>query len=80
MFKNGINNAIKIASTGSSNSNVNSSTYILLDSGNNPAPGTNEGIIKFNIATQAQGAIDRFVIKPNTSIFYTDVGIHQWFV
>ena len=75
MFKNGINNAIKIASTGSSNSNVNSSTYILLDSGSNPAPGTNEGTIKFNIATQSQGAIDRFVINPNTSIFYNDVGI-----
>jgi hypothetical protein len=75
MFKNGINNAIKIASTGSSNSNVNSSTYILLDSGNNPAPGTNEGTIKFNITTQLQGAIDRFAITPNASIFYNNVGI-----
>ena len=72
MFKNGINNAIKIASTGLSNSNVNSSTYILLDSGGNPTPGTNEGTIKFNIATQAQGALDRFVITPNTSIFYNN--------
>jgi len=75
MFKNGINNAIKIASTGSSNSNVNSSTYILLDSGSNPTPGTNEGTIKFNIATQAQGAIDRFVITPYSSIFYNNLGI-----
>ncbi len=33
MFKNGVNNAIKIASTGLSNSGVDSSTYILLDSG-----------------------------------------------
>ena len=47
MFKNGLNNAIKIESTGSSNSNVNSSTYILLDSGSNPTPGTNEGTINF---------------------------------
>ena len=38
MFKNGVNNAIKIASTGSANSNVNSSTYILLDSGGDPNP------------------------------------------
>ena len=75
MFKNGINNAIKIASTGSSNSNINSSTYILLDSGSNPTPGTNEGTIKFNIATQAQGAIDRFVITPYSSIFYNNLGI-----
>jgi len=75
MFKNGINNAIKIASTGSSNSNINSSTYILLDSGSNPAPGTNEGTIKFNIATQSQGAIDRFVITPYSSIFYNNLGI-----
>ena len=33
------------------------------------------GTIKFNIATQAQGALDRFVIKPATSIFYNNVGI-----
>ncbi len=69
MFKNGINNAIQIASTGSANSNVNSSTYILLDSGGDTNPGTNVGTIKFNIATQAQGAIDRFVINPTSSIF-----------
>jgi hypothetical protein len=75
MFKNGINNAIKIASTGSANSNVNSSTYILLDSGGDPNAGTNVGTIKFNIATQAQGAIDRFVINPTSSIFYNNVGI-----
>ena len=75
MFKNGINNAIKIASTGSSNSNINSSTYILLDSGSNPTPGTNEGTIKFNIATQAQGTIDRFVSTPYSSIFYNNLGI-----
>jgi hypothetical protein len=36
MFKTGINNAIKIALTGVANSNVNSSTYILLDSGGDP--------------------------------------------
>ena len=75
MFKNGINNAIKIASTGSSNSNVNSSTYILLDSGSNPTPGANIGTIKFNLSTQAEGALDRFIITPNTSIFYNNVGI-----
>ena len=75
MFKNGLNNAIKIESTGSSNSNINSSTYILLDSGSNPTPGTNEGTIKLNIATQAQGAIDRFVITPYSSIFYNNLGI-----
>jgi hypothetical protein len=32
LFKNGINNAIKIASTGLANRNVSSSTYVLLDS------------------------------------------------
>ena len=56
MFKNGINNAIKIASTGSSNSGVNSSTYILLDSGSDPTPGANIGTIKFNIATLGESA------------------------
>ena len=75
MFKNGINNAIKIASTGVSNSNVNSSTYILLDSGGDPTPGANIGTIKFNITTQSEGALDRFVIKPTTSVFYNNVGI-----
>ncbi len=75
MFKNGIKNAIKIASTGSANSNVNSSTYIWLDSGGDPNVGTNVGTKKFNIATQAQGAIDRFVINPTPSIFYNNVGI-----
>ena len=69
MFKNGINNA------GSSNSNVNSSTYILLDSGGNPTPGTNEGTRKSNIATQSHGAIDRFAMTPNKSIFYNNLGI-----
>ena len=75
MFKNGINNAIKIASTGSSNSGVNSSTYILLDSGSDPTPGANIGTIKFNIATLGESALDRFVITPITSIFYNNVGI-----
>jgi hypothetical protein len=75
MFKNSVNNATKIASTGLANSNVNSSTYILLDSGSDPTPGTNIGTIKFNIATQAQGVIDRFVINLTTSIFYNNVGI-----
>ncbi len=56
MFKNGINNAIKISSTGVANSNVNSSTYVLLNSGGDPTPGKNVGTIKFNIATQPQGA------------------------
>ena len=69
MFKNSLNNAIKIASTGGANSGVNSSTYILLDSGSNPTPSTNIGAIKFNIATNAQGALDRFIITPTTSIF-----------
>jgi hypothetical protein len=45
MFKNGVNNAIKIASSGLANSNINSSTYILLDSGSNPTPSTNVGEI-----------------------------------
>ncbi len=75
MFKNGVNNAIKIASSGTSNSGVNSSTYILLDSGSDPIPGTNIGTIKFNITTHIEGALDRFVITPKTSIFYINVGI-----
>jgi hypothetical protein len=75
MFKNGVNNAIKISSSGFANSNVNSSTYILLDSGSNPTPGKNIGAIKFNIATQLEGALDRFVITPTTSTFYNNVGI-----
>jgi hypothetical protein len=56
MFKNGVNNAIQIASSGTSNDLVNSSTYIVLDSGSDPTPGTNIGTIKFNIATQIEGA------------------------
>jgi hypothetical protein len=36
---------------------------------------TNVGTIKFNIATQLEGALDRFVITPTTSIFYNNVGI-----
>ena len=75
MFKNGLNNAIKIASTGNANNNVNSSTFILLDSGSDPTPTTNVGTIKFNITTQSEGALDRFVIKPTTSVFYNNVGI-----
>jgi len=75
MFKNGLNNAIKIASSGYANNNVNSSTFILLDSGSNPTPMTNVGTIKFNIASNSQGALDRFVITPTTSIFYNNVGI-----
>ena len=47
----------------------------MLDSGGDPYPGSNVGTIKFNIATQAQGAIDRFVINPTSSIFYNNVGI-----
>ncbi len=68
MFKTSVNIVIKIASTGLANSNVNSSTYIFLDSGSDPTPGTNIGTIKFIIATQAQGAIDRFVINPTSPI------------
>ncbi len=75
MFRNGIKNAIKKASKGSSDSGANSSTYILLDSGSNPAPGTNVWTIKFNIATQGQGALDRFVMTRTTSIFYNDLGV-----
>ena len=75
MLKFGLNNAIKIASSGYANNNVNSSTFILLDSGSNPTPMTNVGTIKFNIATNSQGALDRFVITPTTSIFYNNVGI-----
>jgi hypothetical protein len=75
MFKNGLNNAVKIASSGYANNNVNSSTFILLDSGSDPTPMTNVGTIKFNIATNSQGALDRFVITPTTSIFYNNVGI-----
>ncbi len=41
MFKNNFKNAIKIAWSGTSNSVVNSLTYILSDSGSNPTPGTN---------------------------------------
>jgi hypothetical protein len=41
IFKNGMNNAVKIQSSGTSNSGVDSSTYLLLDSGSNPTPGTN---------------------------------------
>ncbi len=47
----------------------------MLDSGGDPNPGTNAGTIKFNIATQAQGAIDRFVINPTSSIFYNNVSV-----
>ena len=75
MFKNSTNTALKLYSSGNANSNVNSSTFILLDSGSDPTPGANVGIIKFNIATQAQGAVDRFVINPSTSIFYNNLGI-----
>ncbi len=48
---------------------------MLVDSGGNPTPGTNGGAIKFDISTQSQGALDRFVIYPKTSIFYNNVGI-----
>jgi hypothetical protein len=75
IYKNGVNNAIKIASSGTSNSGINSSTYILFDSGSNPTPGANVGTIKFNIATFGESAVDRFVITPTTSIFYNQVGI-----
>ncbi len=75
MFKNGVNNAIKISSVGLSNSGVNSSTYILLDSGSDSTPRTNVGTIKFNIAKFDESALDPFVIKPTTSIFYNNVGI-----
>ena len=36
---------------------------------------TNVGTIKFNIATQSEGALDRFIMTPTTSIFYNNVGI-----
>ena len=32
-------------------------------------------MVKFNIATHIEGALDRFVITPTTSTFYTNVGI-----
>jgi hypothetical protein len=38
-------------------------------------PGSNIGAIKFNIATQGQGTVDRFVMNPTTSIFYSNIGI-----
>jgi hypothetical protein len=75
MFKNGANTALRFSTYGGSNSGVNSSTSILLDSGSDPTPGANFGNIKFNIATNAEGGIDRFVITPTTSIFYNNVGI-----
>jgi hypothetical protein len=77
MFQNNANNAIRIASSGTANNLVNSSTYIFLDPGSDPTAGKNIGTIKFNlnIATQIEGALDRFVRTPTTSIFYTNVGI-----
>jgi hypothetical protein len=75
MFKNTANTALKFSTYGGSNSGVNSSTSILLDSGSNPTPGSNIGNIKFNIATNTEGGIDRFIITPTTSTFYNNVGI-----
>jgi hypothetical protein len=75
MFKNGANTALKFSTYGGSNSGVNSSSYILLDSGGDPTPGANIGNIKFNISTNAEGEKDRLVITPTTSIFYNNVGI-----
>ena len=51
MFKNGLNTAVKIYSWGGANSGVNSSTYILLDSGSDPTPGANIGKIYFSISS-----------------------------
>jgi hypothetical protein len=45
MFKNSTNTALKLYSSGNANNNVNSSTFILLDSGSDPTPGANVGII-----------------------------------
>ena len=75
MFKNGANTALKFSTYGGSNSGVNSSSYILLDSGGDPTPGANIGNIKFNISTNAEGEKDRLVLTPTTSIFYNNVGI-----
>ncbi len=64
-------------SSGTSNNLVNSSTYILVDSGSDPTPGANVGTITLNIATFGESAVDRFVITPTTSIFYNQVGIEK---
>jgi hypothetical protein len=36
---------------------------------------TNVGPINFNIATQIEGALDKFIITPTTSIYYHNEGI-----
>jgi hypothetical protein len=64
MFKNGANTALKFTTYGGSNSGVNSSSYIFLDSGGDLAPGSNIGNITLNISTNTEGEKDRLVITP----------------